>query len=147
MFPDYENYTSYQEHEEEARAELKREQEAGYLAMNATRQQAEEQVGKIMPSKVAVLVKYRDGRKKVRLIHDLSRSGVNINVDLPERIVLPRICDVVQAMRELAVDCKEGEYVPLLVLDFSDAFKHLGGCTPTSAATSAATRRTAGTTT
>ena len=37
MFPDYENYTSYQEHDVEAQAELQREKEAGYLIMNETR--------------------------------------------------------------------------------------------------------------
>ena len=70
--------------------------------MNTAREQAEAEVGKLMPSKVAVLVKYRDGRKKARLAHDLIRSGVNQQVHLPERIVLPRIGDVVVAMRELA---------------------------------------------
>ena len=43
-------------------------------------------------SKMAAAIKVReDGTKKVRLIIDMLRSGVNNRVKLTERIVLPRL--------------------------------------------------------
>ena len=47
-----------------------------------------------MSSKIGVVVKVKAGAVKVRLVHDLRRSGVNAKVQMKERIVLPRLTDV-----------------------------------------------------
>ncbi|CAK0911850.1 unnamed protein product [Prorocentrum cordatum] len=62
---------------------------------------------------------------KVRLIHDLSRSGVNRNIRLYERIVLPKLSDVVKAARRLLGTQQPGDEVEFMVLDFESAFKML----------------------
>ena len=46
-------------------------------------------------SKLAAIVKVRsDGSERVRIIIDMLRSGLNLFVQLEERIVLPRLRDV-----------------------------------------------------
>ena len=61
-------------------------------------------------------------------MHDLSRSGVNHRVRLPERVVLPRLSDVMDQTLRLLRDCPDGMELGYMVLDFSDAFKQLRGC-------------------
>jgi len=60
-----------------------------------------------------------------RFIHDLSRSGVNQQVFLPERVVLPRLMDVVRSalvlLRQRSASCG----VEFGVLDYGDAFQQL----------------------
>ena len=85
----------------------------------------EAKYGKVMPARVAALVKETPAGTKTRLIHDLSRAGVNQKVEIGERVVLPRACDVFDSIVRLAFRAKPGQSVWLLVLDFADAFKHL----------------------
>ena len=55
-------------------------------------------------SKVALLLRTReDGTTKVRLIIDLRRSGGNDGVELPERVVLPRLSDLTNSILGLMV--------------------------------------------
>ena len=42
-----------------------------------------------------------DGSTKIRLIHDLRRSGINARITLHERIVLPRLTDVARDALDL----------------------------------------------
>ena len=65
----------------------------------------------------------KNGRIKTRLIHDLRLSLVNAEVTTPERIVLPRLKDAINML--LRIIETRGN-TNLLVLDFKDAFKHLG---------------------
>ena len=67
----------------------------------------------------------KEGKTKHRLIHDLSRSGVNHLVKLPERQVLPRLDDITSRLKILMRTCRAGEEVEIMVLDFKDAFKQL----------------------
>ena len=61
-------------------------------------------------SKVAILVKERpDGSVKSRLIIDLLRSGVNGDVVLPERVILPRLKDYVEGIVDLLEATPEGQ--------------------------------------
>ena len=49
----------------------------------------------VLVSKLAAIVKVRsDGSERVRIIIDMLRSGLNLFVQLEERIVLPRLRDV-----------------------------------------------------
>ena len=79
-----------------------------------------------MAFKVAVIVKLdKDGNiAKVRLVHDLRRSGVNAKVKLCERLVLPRIGDVLEDLLDLLAP-HPGADIELTVADFKDAFKQL----------------------
>ena len=118
------NYSSYEENQEAADRELERELEAGCLKTRP-REVLEREVGPLTPSRVGVIVKNKNDITKVRLIHDLSRSGVNHRVQLPERVVLPRLCDVAEAARDFVTDRKADTVVEMLVLDFKDAFKQM----------------------
>ena len=76
-------------------------------------------------SKVGAVVTTKQDKKKVRLIHDLRRSLVNSEVVIKERLVLPRLSDLIDDTIDMMLKCRENESVELVVLDFADAFKHL----------------------
>jgi hypothetical protein len=82
-------------------------------------------------SKVALIVKEKpDGTHKTRLIIDLLRSGVNGDVVLPERVVLPRIADFVNGIvdlfeYDLGTPTSGESYYELCTVDFEDAFHTL----------------------
>ena len=61
---------------------------------------------------------------KVRLVHDLRRSGVNAKVRLCDRLVLPRVGDVLEDLLDLLA-AHPGADIELTVADFKDAFKQL----------------------
>ena len=86
----------------------------------------ERKLGKCWPSKVAVLIKYAaDGTiLKVRLIHDLRRSGVNSKGRVQERLVLPRIGDALIDILEL-LEAFPGLEIEMETADFKDAFKQM----------------------
>ena len=82
----------------------------------------------VLVSKLAVIVKDReDGTKKVRLVLDLRRSGYNHFVKCEERIVLPRLKDLVdEALSLMEETTHTGDSIFLLIADFEDAFHSLG---------------------
>ena len=55
------------------------------------REDIEQDVGPLQLAKIAVVVK----GEKVRLIHDMRRNGTNSKVTFQERLVLPRVKDIV----------------------------------------------------
>ena len=65
---------------------------------------------------MAALVKMKAGVTKVRIIHDLRRSGVNASAEIPERIVLPRLMDAAYSMIAVASDLQEEETVEVAVV-------------------------------
>lgn len=119
------NYTSYAENRDDADAELQRELHAGYVTAHHDRGVLESRHGPLELSRVGVLVKVKNNKKKVRLIHDLSRSGINQKVRLPERVVLPRLRDIIEFAGALLAQRTSAASVRCLVLDFKDAFKQL----------------------
>ena len=79
----------------------------------------------------------RDGTVKRRIIVDLRRSGANSKSVCPERIILPRISDAIQDLRQLAEDEPQAWQQAAEVeddldtwgceavsADFSDAYMH-----------------------
>ena len=62
-----------------------------------TREELERQVGPLQLAKIAVIAK----GEKVRLIHDTRRNGANSKVQLEERLVLPRLKDIVEGCHGL----------------------------------------------
>ena len=72
-------------------------------------------------NKLALLSETKsDGTVKHRLVWDLRRSGVNLAVKQGERVVLPRLSDVVADLRELSAPGKEDAF--MLGTDVSEAF-------------------------
>ena len=58
------------------------------------------------------------------MIHDLKRSGVNAQVKTQERVILPRLTDVVDDALDLMEDQSTGQ-CEFMALDFRHAFKQL----------------------
>ena len=74
-------------------------------------------------SRLAAIIKVKErGEERVRIIIDMLRSGINYFVRLEERIVLPRLRDVINNVLYLLSQCEAGEEIEQIVTDFSDAF-------------------------
>ena len=121
----YKNYKSFYEAGSHTTEEMKRIAAKGFIEEFATWEEVTARWPGAIASKVAVLTKPReDGSTKVRLIIDLRRSGGNAEVDLPERVVLPRLADLINGMIDLmtepAVNGETG--YEMAVVDFEDAF-------------------------
>ena len=119
------NYRSYKDNEVLAEQELVRERNAGYLEFSKSRQVLEKKHGRLRPSKMGAIVKVRKGKLKTRLVHDLRRSGRNVKVRVPERVVLPRLLDAVEGTLVVARALKPDEDLEVGTLDYIDAFKQL----------------------
>ena len=119
------NYSSYSDYRDLADQELRRELQAGFAISAPTRAELEAVVGPLDLSKVGVIVKAKGDRVKVCLTHDLSRSGVNHKIWLPERVVLPRLSDVIEATMKHLASRTPHIAVDMLVHDFRDALKQL----------------------
>ena len=78
----------------------------------------------VVLNKLALVSKTKsDGSVKHRLVWDLRRSGANLAVKQGERIVLPRLSDVVADLRELATTSMDEAF--LLGTDVSEAFRQV----------------------
>ena len=120
------NYSSYEEHREGAEALLRKEVDAGWLRLYDDEAELEAEHGPVYYSRIGVIAKMKAGQQKLRLIHDLRRSGVNKKVTMKERVVLPRISDFIDDVLTVNEQANEqGAAWETLILDFSDAFKHL----------------------
>ena len=126
------NYKSAEENRTSFVKEVDRLITAGYISKYDNYADLKMHLNDVIISKVAALIKVRnDGSEKVRIIIDMLRSKVNAFVRLSERIVLPRLMDVVSdclALLEAAaweLDQEDSE-VSIMVADFQDAFHTLG---------------------
>ena len=119
------NYSSYVENQIDAENELQKEYANGYFAWYPSVAEAEHVHGKVTISKVGAVVTTKNGKKKVRLIHDLRRSLVNTEVVIKERLVLPRLSDLIDDTTDMMLKARDHESIELVVLDFADAFKQL----------------------
>ena len=120
------NYVSYEEHKDAAEALFEKERQQGFAVWSAKREDLEKTVGTLVPSAIGVIKKVkRDGTEKYRLVHDLRRSGINETIKFEERLVLPRMKDLLEDVLLLLEHKIEGERVCLMSLDFADAFKQI----------------------
>ena len=62
-----------------------------------------------------------DGSIKTRLIVDMRRSGINGKMTIRQRVVLPRVTEVVTSWQQLAA-MYTGQPLTMAVIDFKDAF-------------------------
>ena len=90
----FKNYSSYEEHQVLADAAMRREVEAGFAEPGDVAGLTAK-YGELVLSKIACIASDRDGKQKVRHIRDLRRSAVNARIRLQERLVLPRLPDVI----------------------------------------------------
>ena len=119
------NYTTYLEHKQEADDLFLKEVANGFAEWSEDKSTLEAKYGKLVQSSIGVIVKQKREVKKVRLVHDLRRSGINETIRFQERLVLPRLRDVVEDAMILYESKEKDEVVRLLSLDFKDAFKQL----------------------
>lgn len=131
------NYTSVQEQPEEAEIEISRYLEKGYVKKMSWNE-VEERMGKVgTVSKLALIIKQRsDLSVKRRIVIDLRRSGGNDRAKVDERLILPRISDVLRSLRKMsslkhraeedAEERRESGPVEteIFLIDLKDAFCH-----------------------
>ena len=95
------NYKSVTDQPEEARIEIERNIEKGFV-IRMSWEEATRRFGAGTCSKLALILKEKpDGTTKRRLILDMKRSGGNDRACIKERIVLPRLADIVSMLRDL----------------------------------------------
>ena len=95
------NYKSVQEQPQEAKLEIERNIKKGFV-VRMSWSEVERRFGKGTCSRMALLLKEKpDGTTKRRIILDMRRSGGNSRARVRERIVLPRLGDVVQMVKNL----------------------------------------------
>ena len=95
------NYKSVQEQPEEAKLEIDRNIAKGFVVRMAW-DEVERRFGKGTCSRMALLLKEKpDGTTKRRIILDMRRSGGNSRAKVRERIILPRLGDVVDMVKNL----------------------------------------------
>ena len=74
-------------------------------------------------SKLGLISKARDdGSLKHRMIWDLLRSNINASATQSERIILPRLIDLVNDTVDLMTAAGEGEEVWIFIMDVKNAF-------------------------
>jgi hypothetical protein len=125
------NYSSVAEHREAVTKELDRLTDLGFMTKYDNWAELMKEFRQVIVSRMACIVKEKDdGTVKLRLITDMLRSKVNMFVKLGERIVLPRLWDVVEATLKLLAarpDITSDDWdAEMLISDFADAFHSMG---------------------
>ena len=124
------NYTSVQDNVDEAKVELDRYRQAGYM-VDVPKAIVQHEMTHGTISKLGLIIKEKPEGVKRRIILDLRRSGGNRKAQLPEKLVLPRPKDALETIRSVYTMRKahgggEGYARELVVIDISDAFMSLG---------------------
>ena len=97
---------------------LQRELDMKWLDWHHTEEELERAYGKVTYSRIGVISKIKDDALKLRLIHDLRRSGVNQRIQMRERVVLPRMADLITDILETIARLETGEDWECSVLDY-----------------------------
>ena len=124
------NYLSVQDNVEEAKVELDRYRQAGYM-VDVPKAIVQHEMGHGTISKLGLIIKEKPEGIKRRIILGLRRSGGNRKSQLPEKLVLPRPRDAMETIRSVfsmrrAHGGGDGYARELAVIDISDAFMSLG---------------------
>ena len=121
------NYKSVQEQPVEAKIEIERNIRKGFVK-RLSWSDVEKDYGKGTCSKMALLLKEKpDGSTKRRIILDMKRSGGNSRAVVKERIILPRLNDVVVMVKNLK--SREREFFDQMIasgLDREKASREVG---------------------
>ena len=121
----WENYRSADQEMDTSRGILDKMVEKGWSSKYSSLGDAATALGAdgLVLNKLGLISKVKpDGSMKHRLVWDLLRSGVNGITLQGERVVLPRIMDLVKSIAALAASRKSGEEIALLGTDIADAF-------------------------
>ena len=128
---DFVNYHGVEE-AEEAKLEMKRLHDMGYIHRCSTWEEATSYLGGTPPvlSKLGLIIKERAGKRKVRLVIDSKQSQVSKASRKFQRIELPKIIHAVWDMLELCqLDHSNPSHeLEHMVADFKDAFFLLPNC-------------------
>ena len=124
------NYTSVVDNEDQAKVELDRYRQAGYMK-DVPEAEVKDRYAKGTISKLGLIIKEKPEGIKRRIILDLRRSKSNDKAVLPERLILPRPMDAIDMIRESYLNRQypgneQGYTRELVVVDISDAFMALG---------------------
>ena len=121
------NYASVEEHRELVMAEVDRLRTSGFVTIYSSWAAVLAKFGNVVVSKMAAISKARDdGSTKLRLIIDMRRSNVNDHARLHERIVLPRVVDLLQDALAMLEHGTVDEDLDMMVIDWADAFHSIG---------------------
>ena len=132
------NYKSAEDNAALVSVELQRLRTEGYLIFFGSWAEVKAALGDFIINRIAAIIKTKaDGTLKVRIIVDMLRSHVNEFVKVHERVVLPRLMDVIADVVDLATpEPTEStsrtweewleDYVDIMVLDWADAFHSMG---------------------
>ena len=121
------NYASVDENRDMVQAEIDRLAANGFVTKYPSWAAVIKKFGNVVVSKMAAIVKTKeDGSTKLRLIIDMRRSHVNEHVKIQERIVLPRVIDMLQDTLALQGRTVTDDELDMIVLDWADAFHSMG---------------------
>ena len=121
----WENYKSAEEELSTSLDILNKMVKKGWSVRYSSLDQAAKDLGVagLTLNKLGLIIKVKpDGSTKYRLVWDLRRSGVNAVTLQGERVVLPRILDLVNSIAAIACQLDEEDELVLLGTDIADAF-------------------------
>ena len=118
----WENWPSASEEAEELSKLVRAAEQSGFCRLVRDEETVRAELGQVFLNKLGVIVKHKAGIKKGRIIWDLRESKVNQRCDQAERVILPRLLDVVQDSLHLI---RENEDPILVAVDIQDAFHNI----------------------
>ena len=122
-FEGWTNHPSAEEWEDDLTALVEEASKKGFCSIYDTMEEAQTHIGmKPVLNKLGVIVKEKPGSRKARIIWDLKESGVNQLCSQGERILLPKVSDVVHDVLETY---REGGRPRFLAVDIKDAFHNI----------------------
>ena len=117
------NYKSFEEAGAKGQAEFDRLVECGRATKKSSWDEVVHHVGQgAKLTKLACVIKQKEGTEKVRLVVDMHRSGINGLMMLRERVILPRISDVAESVHALFLKNGRSSNIEFFISDFKDAF-------------------------
>ena len=122
-FEGWQNHPSANEFESDLNQLVRDALDKGFCSLSDSVEEATCKVG-IEPTfnKLGVIVKERAGKRKARIIWDLRESGVNKLCSQGERILLPRLSDVVGDALDVF---RRGGTASFFAIDVRDAFHNI----------------------
>ena len=124
----FRNYASMEENQEDAMLEIQRYEKEGYV-QRLPKSEGLSRYANGTISRLGLVLKVKEnGEKKRRVVIDLRRSGGNNKSKLPEKLVLPRPCDIIRMLKEMnekRPHKSAAENFEFAVVDIADAFTTL----------------------
>ena len=122
-FEGWVNHPSAEEWHEDLTKLVEEAFSKGFCTIYDSVEEAEKQIG-VRPvlNKLGVIIKEKQNSRKARIIWDLKESGVNQLCSQGERILLPKLSDVVHDVLEIY---RKGGRPRFLAVDIRDAFHNI----------------------